>query len=65
MKIKVIIEEHISDEFIIEADSIEEAMQIAEEKYYDGDFVVDTFGIPTCKLMCADDGERLTDWVEF
>lgn len=65
MEIKVIIEEHISDEFIIEADSIEEAMQIAEEKYYNGDFVVDTFGAPTCKLMCADDGERLTDWVEF
>ena len=65
MKIKVIIEEHICQEFEIEADTIEEAMQIAEQKYYDGEFVVDAFNAPTAKLMMADDGQYQTEWEEF
>ena len=65
MKIKVTIEEHIGQEFEIEADTIEEAMQIAEQKYYDGEFVVDAFNAPTAKLMMADDGRYQTEWEEF
>ena len=65
MKIKVIIEEHISKEMEIEAENIEEAMEIAEEYYYNGDFAADTIGIPSCKLMYANDGECDTEWVEF
>lgn len=65
MKIKVIIEEHIGQEFEIEADTVEEAMQIAEQKYYDGEFVVDAFNAPTAKLMMADDGQYQTEWEEF
>lgn len=38
MKIKVIIEEHISREMEIEAEDLEEAMEKAEEYYYDGEF---------------------------
>ena len=65
MKIKVIIEERISKEMEIEADSIEEAMEKAEEYYCDGEFASDTLGIPNCTLMMADDGEIQTEWVEF
>ena len=65
MKIKVIIEEHISQEFEIEAENIEEAMEKAEEMYYNEELVVDSFNAPTCKLMMADDGERQTEWTEF
>jgi hypothetical protein len=65
MKIKVIIEEHISKEMEIEADSMEEAMEKAEDYYYNGEFAVDTLGIPSCTLMMADDGQYQTDWVEF
>lgn len=65
MKIKVIIEEHISKEMEIEADDIDEAMEKAEEYYYNGEFAVDTLGIPNCTLMMADDGECQTEWVEI
>ena len=65
MKIKVIIEEYISREMEIEADSIEDAMEKAEEYYYNGEFAEDTLGIPNCTLMMADDGAIQTDWVEF
>lgn len=65
MKIKVIIEEHISKEMEIEADSMEEAMEKAEDYYYNGEFAADTLGIPSCTLMMADDGQYQTDWVEF
>ena len=65
MKITVTIEEHISQAFEVEADTLEEAMQIAEQKYNDGEFVVDAFNAPTAKLMMADDGENCTEWEEF
>jgi len=64
MKIKVIIEEHISKEMEIEAADLEEAMEKAEELYYNGDFVIED-SIPSCRLMMADDGEVQTEWTEF
>lgn len=63
--IKVTIEEHISQTFEIEADTIEEAMQIAEDKYHNGEFVLENSCV-TAKLMSADDGNGdCTEWVEF
>lgn len=65
MNIKVLIEEHIVNEFEIEANNIDEAMAIAERMYYDGDLQVDPLTAPSCKLMAADDGSGLTEFVEF
>lgn len=65
MKIKVIIEEHISQEFEVEAENIEDALEKAERMYYNEELVVDAFNAPTCKLMMADDGEKQTEWTEF
>lgn len=65
MKIKVIIEERIASEFEVEAENIDEAMEKAEEYYLSGEFAVDTFGIPNCVLMMADDGETQTEWTEI
>ena len=65
MKIKVIIEEHISREMEIEADDLEDAMERAEDLYYNGEFIVDNNGIPSCVLMMADDGEIQTEWTEI
>ena len=64
-KIKVTIEEHISQTFEVDADNIEDAMKIAEEKYNDGEFVLEP-GEVNARLMMADDGEgECTEWNEF
>ena len=67
IKFKIIIEEHIGQEFEVEANDIEEAMEIAKQKYYDGEFVVDNCNAPTAKLMMAEDeyGYEQTEWSEF
>lgn len=65
MKTIVIIEEHISQAFEVEADTLEEAMEIAEQKYNDGEFVVDAFNAPTAKLMMAENDCEATEWEEF
>jgi hypothetical protein len=65
MKIKVIIEERICKEMEIEAVNMEEAMWIAEDLYYKGEFAPDIPDEVNCKLMYANDGEYDTEWVEF
>lgn len=64
---KIIIEEHISQEFEVEASSMEEAEEIAKQKYYDGEFVVDNCNAPTAQLMYVEDEEtgEHTEWEEF
>ena len=64
MKITVTIEEHISQAFEVEADTIEEAMEIAEDKYRSGEFVVENPCI-TAKLMMAENNYEATEWEEF
>ena len=63
-KIKVIIEECISQEFVVEAENIDEAMEIAEEKYHSGEFVIDN-GDVSSRSMMADDGKKQTGWNDF
>ena len=64
MKFTVTIEEHISQAFEVEADTIEEAMQIAEDKYRSGEFVLENPCV-TAKLMMAENGNKQTPWEEF
>lgn len=63
---KIHIEETISDTFTVEAETMEEAMEIAEEKYTDGEFVVMPQA-PNVKQMMAecDENGEATEWVEF
>ena len=64
-KFKIIIEEHVSQEFEVEANDIGDAMDIAEEKYNSGEFVLEP-GVVNAKLMMADDGNGdCTEWTEF
>lgn len=66
MKFKITIEEHISETFEVEATNIGEAMEIAQEKYRKGEFVLEP-GEVTAKLMMAEDefGVECTEWEEF
>ena len=64
MKITVTIEEHISQAFEVEADTLKEAMQIAEDKYRSGEFVLDSPCI-TSRLMMAENKYEATEWEEF
>lgn len=64
MKITVTIEEHISQAFEVEADTLEEAMEIAEDKYRSGEFVLENPCV-TKKLMMAEDDYEVTLWEEF
>lgn len=65
-KFKITIEEHVSETFEVEASDIGEAMEIAEQKYRDCEFVLEP-GNLTATLMMAesDDGEVATEWVEL
>ncbi len=65
-KFNIFIEEHIVEKFEIEAESMEEAFNIAEKKYYNGEFVLEP-GNVSHKLMSGEraDGEESTEWVEF
>ena len=64
MKITVTIEEHINQAFEVEADTFEEAMEIAEDKYRSGEFVLENPCVIK-KLMMAENDYEVTLWEEF
>lgn len=64
MKIIVSIEETVVQDFVIEAESLGEAMEIAEKKYKAGEIVLEP-GEPQFRQMSATDGKHYTDWTEF
>ncbi len=67
MKTKYIvtIEEMISQDFVVEADTIKEALEIVEQGYKNGIFILSP-GRLVCKQISADDGQGdCVDWYEF
>lgn len=62
----VTIEEHISGEFIVHADNLNEALRVAELNYRWGVFVVEPT-VPTCRQMMAreESTNKATEWVRF
>ena len=65
-KFKIVIEEHVSGEFEIEAENMGKAFKIAEKNYYEGKFVLEP-GNVTSRLMSVEttDGEECSEWIEF
>lgn len=62
-KYKIIIEEHISKEFEVEANSPEEAEAIAEANYASGEWVVDSESVNAKLMAIAEPGTD--DYSEF
>ncbi len=62
----VTIEEHVSEEFSVCADSLSEAEDVAKLKYGRGELIVDP-APPTCRMiMAVDDATGAeTEWREF
>ncbi len=63
MKFTVNIEETINQEFEVEASNFAEALEIAEQKYKNGEFVLDQAHL-TAKQM-ATMSPLASEWVEF
>lgn len=63
---KVLIEETICQEFEVFADCLDDATDIAERRYKDGEFVIDN-GEVTSRQISAEDAEthEWVDWREF
>ena len=65
-KFTITIEEMVSEDFVIEAETMEEAMEIAEECYHSGEIMLQP-GNLVCKQMMGMDNEtgECTEWTEF
>ena len=62
----ITIEETVSQTFEIEADSLEEAMEIAEQKYDDCEIVLEPRELVNKQMKGYDaEAEEETSWVEF
>lgn len=66
LKVQVTIEETLSQTFEVEANSAEEAMELARERYNSGEYVVETDNVTNRQMegACEENGE-VTSWVEF
>ena len=60
-KFKITIEEVVSEEFEVTAESVEDAVRIAEKKYNSGEFVLEP-GNLTGKRLSVNDSDK---WIEF
>lgn len=66
-KFIVTITEHINKDFTIEATDMEEAMEIAEKRYKNGEIILDGDSeVHTKLMMCCDPSDdSCTEWTEF
>ena len=63
MNFKITIEEHVTETFEVEANSIEEAIDITGNKYKNGEFVLEN-GNVTYRCMAVQE-PIATEWMEF
>ncbi len=64
-KYKITIEEIVVDEFEVFADSSEDAMRIAEEKYANGDFVLSPGEVQYKQMAINEPEDEATEFVGF
>ena len=65
MKYTITIEETNTKDFEIEAESAEEAYEIAEQKYKSGEFVLDPGECQFKQITITSPSKEATEWREF
>lgn len=64
-KYTITIEEMVSENFEVEAATAEEAMEIAEQKYRDGEFVLEPGNLVCTQMAITNPSEEATEWMEI
>ena len=64
-KYRVIIEETVSEEFELEADSEKDAISKAVDAYKNGEFVLESGNFEYAQLKVTDENEKCSDWIEI
>lgn len=63
---RITIEETISQDFEVEAEDMEQAMEIAEEKYNNCEFVLEPGEVNYKQMQCEDtETNESTEWMQF
>lgn len=65
MKYTITIEETVAKDFEVEANSAEEAYETAEQKYKDGEFVLDPGECQFRQIAITAPNDEATEWREF
>lgn len=65
MKYKVAIEETVVGEFEVEADSPGEALELAEERYRKGQYVLEPGEVQFRQMSIVGPESEATEWKEF
>lgn len=65
MKYTITIEETCAKDFEIEADSADEAYEIAEQKYKNGEFILDPGECQFRQIAITKPSNEATEWREF
>lgn len=64
-KYTITIEEMVSQDFEVEAATADEAMEIAEQKYRDGEFVLEPGNLVCTQMAITDPSDEATEWTEI
>lgn len=64
-KYTITIEEMVSENFEVEAATADEAMEIAERKYRDGEFVLEPGNLVCTQMAITNPSEEATEWMEI
>lgn len=64
-KYTITIEEMVSENFEVEAATADEAMEIAEQKYRDGEFVLEPGNLVCTQMAITNPSEEATEWMEI
>ncbi len=61
----ITIEELVAQKFKVIADSVNEAIELAEKKYKDGVFVLESGEVQFKQMAVVDPCEETIEWIEF